>query len=100
MQNSCGVDVLLTPTTVSTAPLYKDFLSKSNRMRTAEHDIYTQAANLAGVPAISIPIKLSYSSLPISLQLMAPMFEEEKLLKVAKFIENTVNFSLSIFTNK
>lgn len=48
-------------------------------------DIYTVAANLAGLPAISLPLK--GTKLPAGLQLMAPHFKEEKLLIVAKELE-------------
>lgn len=87
-----SVDLLLTPTTLSDAPLLKDFTQNNNRDQCAVQDFCTQPANMAGVPAISIPIKLSSNNLPLSLQLMGPNFSEEKLFKVAKFIENSVDF--------
>lgn len=86
------VDLLLTPTTLSDAPLLCDFTQNNNRDQCAVQDFCTQPANMAGVPAISIPIKLSSNGLPLSLQLMGPNFSEEKLLTVAKFIENSVDF--------
>jgi aspartyl-tRNA(Asn)/glutamyl-tRNA(Gln) amidotransferase subunit A len=46
-------------------------------------DIYTTAANLAGIAAISIPCGLTASGLPIGLQLMAPHFSEGRLLQIA-----------------
>lgn len=91
-----SVDLLLTPTTLSDAPLLKDFTQNNNRDQCAVQDFCTQPANMAGVPAISIPIKLSSNNLPLSLQLMGPNFSEEKLFKVAKFIENSVDF-ISIY---
>lgn len=87
-----SVDVLLTPTTLSDAPLLRDFTQNNNRDQCAVQDFCTQPANMAGVPAISIPIKLSANGLPLSLQLMGPNFSEETLFKVAKFIENSVDF--------
>ena len=89
---SQGVDVLLAPVTISTAPRYSEFQMKNNTSRTVEHDIYTQAANLAGIPAVSVPVSLSDFKLPISLQLMANNFREDILLKAAKFLENEFNF--------
>ncbi len=50
-------------------------------------DIYTIAANLAGIPGISIPCGLDDKGLPIGLQIMAPAFGEEKLLRVARMFE-------------
>lgn len=87
------VDVLLTPTTLSDAPFLKDFIQKHNRDQSAVQDFCTCPANMAGVPAITIPIKLSENKLPISLQLMSPIFNEQSLFNVAKFIEDSVNFS-------
>lgn len=93
-----SVDILLTPTTLSDAPLLSDFTRNNNRDQCAVQDFCTQPANMAGVPAISIPIRLSTKGLPLSLQLMGPNFSEERLFKVAKFIENSVDF-ISIYDN-
>lgn len=87
-----GVDLLLTPTTLSDAPLYKDFVAKHNRDQCAEQDYCTQPANMAGIPAISIPIRLSKNNLPLSLQLMGPTLSENLLLNVAKKIESLIQF--------
>lgn len=93
-------DILLTPTTLTEAPLYSEFIKSSNRDQCAFQDYCTQPANMAGVPAISIPIKLSNNGLPLSLQLMAPSFSDENLIKVAKWIENHVNFDNSRLCDK
>jgi len=50
-------------------------------------DIYTIAANLAGVPAISIPCGFDRNNLPIGLQIITPAFSEYKLLRIAKMYE-------------
>lgn len=47
---------------------------------------------MSGVPALSLPIQLSQKGLPLSLQLMAPFFDDNTLLDVALFIENKVGF--------
>ena len=88
-----GVDVLLTPATVATAPRYSNFISKSNEAQCIQHDVYTQPANLAGVPAVSVPVSSSKNNLPISLQLIANIFREDVLLRAAKFLEAESNFS-------
>ena len=46
-------------------------------------DVYTASANLSGVPAISIPCGMTSEGLPVGLQLMAPPFAEDRLLRVA-----------------
>ncbi len=50
-------------------------------------DIYTIAANLAGVPGISIPCGFDENNLPIGLQILAPAFGEDKLLRIARMFE-------------
>ncbi|XP_011564785.3 glutamyl-tRNA(Gln) amidotransferase subunit A, mitochondrial [Plutella xylostella] len=87
-----GVDILLTPTTLSEAPLYSEFCSLHNRDQCARQDYCTQAANLAGAPAVALPAALSRRRLPLSLQLTAPPLAEDLLLNVARKIERLVNF--------
>ena len=53
-------------------------------------DINTVIANLAGIPAISLPVGFS-NGLPIGLQIMAAPFEEQKLIDVSYALENTIN---------
>ena len=50
-------------------------------------DIYTIAANLAGVPGISVPCGLDKDNLPIGLQILSPAFTEDKLLRIARMFE-------------
>ncbi|KAL4232775.1 Glu-AdT subunit A [Mactra antiquata] len=87
-----GIDILLTPTTLSTAPSYRWFSQADNRTRTAEQDVFTQPINMAGVPAVTIPIRLSEDSLPISLQIIGQKFKDYEMLNIAKFIEQEVKF--------
>ena len=56
-------------------------------------DIYTISANLAGLPGISIPCGFSEGGLPIGLQLQAPPFEEERLLRAARMHEQATNWN-------
>nr|XP_023017313.1 glutamyl-tRNA(Gln) amidotransferase subunit A, mitochondrial [Leptinotarsa decemlineata] len=86
------VSLLLTPTTLSEAPLYSKFVERTNRDQCATQDYCTQPSNMAGVPAISVPVKLSKNGLPLSLQLIGKNLSEPLLLAVAKYIENAVKF--------
>ena len=47
------------------------------------NDLYTIPANLAGLPALSLPCGKNSQGLPMGLQLIAPAFEDERLLSVA-----------------
>jgi len=55
-------------------------------------DIYTIAANLAGIPGISIPCGFDDKGLPIGLQIMAPAFAEEQLLRTARMYETQTDW--------
>ena len=55
-------------------------------------DIFTISANLAGVPAMSVPCGFSASGLPIGLQLMGKHFNEEMLFRVARNFEQATEF--------
>ncbi|TKJ37142.1 MAG: Asp-tRNA(Asn)/Glu-tRNA(Gln) amidotransferase GatCAB subunit A [Planctomycetes bacterium B3_Pla] len=55
-------------------------------------DIYTIAANLAGIPGISIPCGFDQENLPIGLQILAPTFGEEKLLRIARMYEKETDW--------
>jgi aspartyl-tRNA(Asn)/glutamyl-tRNA(Gln) amidotransferase subunit A len=55
-------------------------------------DIYTIAANLAGIPGISIPCGFDEDNLPIGLQILAPAFGEQKLLQIARMFEKQTDW--------
>jgi aspartyl-tRNA(Asn)/glutamyl-tRNA(Gln) amidotransferase subunit A len=55
-------------------------------------DIYTLGANLAGIPGISVPCGFTKSGLPVGLQILAPAFEESRLLRVARMYEREMNW--------
>ena len=50
-------------------------------------DIYTISANLAGIAGMSIPCGFTKEGLPIGLQILAPAFAEEKMLRTARMFE-------------
>jgi len=57
-------------------------------------DIFTLSANLAGIPGLSVPCGFSTEGLPIGLQLLAPYFKEETLIRVAGSFEQATDFHL------
>jgi aspartyl-tRNA(Asn)/glutamyl-tRNA(Gln) amidotransferase subunit A len=73
------VDVLLTPTTPSTA--FKIGEKSNDPLEMYLEDIYTTSANLAGIPGINIPIGKDSSGLPIGMQVMAKHFDEKSLIE-------------------
>lgn len=87
-----NIDLLLTPTTLTEAPNYNEFITLDNQTQCLIQDYCTQPVNMAGIPAINVPIKLSRNGLPLSLQFIAPPFHEKRLLTVAKWIEQRVKF--------
>jgi aspartyl-tRNA(Asn)/glutamyl-tRNA(Gln) amidotransferase subunit A len=78
------VDALITPTTPS--PAFK-IGAKVDPLSLYLCDIYTIGANLAGLPAISIPSGFSTAGLPIGLQLIGQPFAESNLLSIAHAYE-------------
>jgi len=76
-----GVDVLLTPTTPTTAFAFGAHAEDPLAMYLA--DLLTIPANLAGLPAISVPCGFDPQGLPIGLQLIGNVLAEERVLQVA-----------------
>ncbi len=77
------VDCLITPTAPTTAFKIGEKIDDPLTMYLA--DIYTVSANVAGVPAISVPCG-EVGKLPVGLQIIAPWFNEEKIFQAAKLI--------------
>jgi aspartyl-tRNA(Asn)/glutamyl-tRNA(Gln) amidotransferase subunit A len=78
-----GVHVLFTPTTPTTAFAPG---AKSDPYEIYLSDIFTVTANLAAVPAISVPIGKS-NGLPVGGQFMAPRWHEGMMLRAAAALE-------------
>ena len=74
-------DCIVTPTSPTTAFGLGEKLENPLAMYLS--DVYTISANLAGVPAISVPCGSSKKGLPIGLQITAKAFDEETLFRVA-----------------
>ena len=78
-------DLLLTPTTPSTAFRLGEKVSDPLEMYAA--DICTVTVNIAGLPGVSVPCGFGAGGLPIGMQLIGPKFSEAKLLGAAKAYE-------------
>ena len=55
-------------------------------------DIATIPANLAGVPAMSVPIGQDESGLPVGLQFMAPAMKDERLYNAGAALEALIGW--------
>ena len=82
-------DVLLTPTTPTTAFRFGE---KSDPVAMYMGDICTVAVNIAGLPAINIPAGLDQKGMPIGIQLIANSFDERKLLTTAYAYEQQTGY--------
>jgi aspartyl-tRNA(Asn)/glutamyl-tRNA(Gln) amidotransferase subunit A len=81
-------DLIVTPTTPT--PAFKIGEKTKDPLSMYLSDIFTISANLAGLPAISIPCGFSKGSLPIGLHILAKPFDEEALFRAAyAFEQNT-----------
>lgn len=78
------VDVLLAPTTPT--PAFKVGEKAADPLSMYLSDIFTIPANLAGVPAVSIPVR-GVSGLPVGFQLVGRHFREADILGLGQFYE-------------
>jgi aspartyl-tRNA(Asn)/glutamyl-tRNA(Gln) amidotransferase subunit A len=84
------VDYLISPTTPTAA--FKAGEKTSNPLEMYMSDLCTIPANLAGLPAISIPTGLSKENLPLGVQLMSKPLTDLSLLNFSEVIEKEVDF--------
>ena len=83
-------DCIITPT--SPTPAFKIGEKTGDPLSMYLSDIFTIPANLAGLPAISIPCGFSKDNLPIGLQILAKPFDEEMIFRVAYTFEQATDF--------
>jgi aspartyl-tRNA(Asn)/glutamyl-tRNA(Gln) amidotransferase subunit A len=86
-----GVDALLTPTAPSAAFAQGEKMDDPITMYL--NDVFTVPANLAGVPAISVPAGLDANGLPLGLQVIGKPFDEETMFAVAAVLEQAAGFA-------
>jgi aspartyl-tRNA(Asn)/glutamyl-tRNA(Gln) amidotransferase subunit A len=85
------VDCLLTPTAPSAAFAIGDHADDPVAMYL--NDVFTIPANLAGLPAISVPAGLSADGLPLGLQVIGRAFDEATVLRVGDILERAAQFT-------
>lgn len=77
-------DLIITPTTIGGAFKFGD---KSDPVEMYKTDLLTVAANLAGLPAISIPAGFDESGMPIGMQIIGPQGGDIEVLQLAQIIQ-------------
>ena len=85
-------DCVVTPTSPTAAFKIGEKIKDPLKMYLS--DIYTISANLAGIPAISIPCGFTKKGLPVGLQILAKPFNEEMLFRVAYAFEQATPWHL------
>jgi len=84
------VDLIVGP--VTAAPAFKLGEKVDDPLSMYLVDLYTVSANLAGIGGIAFPCGFSGSGLPIGLQLQAPPFEEERLLRATCMFQQATDW--------
>ena len=83
-------DILLTPTAPTAA--FEIGAKSNNPLEMYLADICTVPVNIAGLPAISVPVGVDNNGMPIGMQLIGNKFEEEKILYAAYTLEQEIKF--------
>ena len=81
------VDLILSPVAPRTA---YEFGALADPLEMYLSDIYTISVNLAGLPALSLPIEMSDDNMPVGLQLIAAPFDEQTLFDGALSLEQSL----------
>ena len=86
-------DLIMGPTTPTTA--FEIGAKMSDPVMMYLNDVYTAAANLAGLPAISIPAGFDTHGLPVGLHAIAPYLEDARLLQAAHLFQQHTDYHLA-----
>ncbi len=82
-------DLILSPVAPSVAPKIG---ASADPLEMYKSDMYTIAINLAGLPAISLPIMKNDEGMPVGLQLIAKAFNEKAIFDGAASLERAVQY--------
>ena len=92
------VDALLTPITPSSA--FKIGENQDDPLKMYLNDVFSITLNLAGLPGMSVPVKLNKDGLPLGLQIIGKAFDEETVFKTAYALEQQADFKNQANVNK
>ena len=82
-------DLILSPVAPTTAPKFGSFKTSLEMYLS---DIYTISINLAGLPAISLPVDKDEDGMPVGLQFIAKAYDEQTLFDGALSLEKAINY--------
>lgn len=82
-------DLILSPVAPTTAPKFGSFKTSLEMYLS---DIYTISVNLAGLPAISLPVCNDKDGMPVGLQLIGKAYDEQTLFDGALSLEKEINY--------
>jgi aspartyl-tRNA(Asn)/glutamyl-tRNA(Gln) amidotransferase subunit A len=83
-------DLILSPVAPTTAPKFGSFKTSLEMYLS---DIYTISINLAGLPAISLPVDKDEDGMPVGLQFIAKAYDEQTLFDGALSLEKAINYN-------
>jgi aspartyl-tRNA(Asn)/glutamyl-tRNA(Gln) amidotransferase subunit A len=88
------VDLIVTPTTPTPAPLIRELKENPDELRPAEIRLLrnTRPFNVWGLPAISVPCGFTKAGLPIGLQIAGPHWREDLVLRLAAAYERATEW--------
>ena len=82
-------DLILSPVAPTTAP---EFGSFKTSLEMYLSDIYTISVNLAGLPAISLPVDNDENGMPVGLQFIGKAYDEQTMFDGALSLEKAINY--------
>lgn len=83
-------DLILNPVAPTTAPKFGAFATSLEMYLS---DIYTISVNLAGLPAISLPVTNDKDGMPIGLQIIGKAYDEQTVFDGALSLEQNINYT-------
>lgn len=86
-------DLIIGPTTTTTAYDLTDPMD--DPVKSFLDDVLVIPVNMAGLPAINIPVGFDKQNMPIGMHIIGNSFEEAKIYQLASFIENKLNLDLN-----